>query len=81
MTRALLSIFLSGLCLWLGLFTVRTQAENHARAARLDETKRRCDLLEAGNERVEAQIGVLLRDIERRVPNEIAEETTEASGT
>ena len=77
MTRALLSILLSGLCLALGLFTVRTQAENHARAARLDEIKRQCDLLEAGNERVEYQIEVLRGDIERSVP----EETAEVSGT
>lgn len=77
MTRALLSILLSGLCLGLGLFTVRTQADNHARAARLDEIKRKCDLLEAGNERMDYQIRVLLGDIERSVP----EQAAEVSGT
>jgi len=76
-TRALLSLFLSGLCLALGLFTVRTQAENHARAAWLDEIKRQCDLLEAGSERVDYQIRVLQGDLERSVP----EETVEVSGT
>jgi hypothetical protein len=56
MTRALLSIALCAGCLALGLLTSFQQAENHARAARLDEVKRRCDLLEAGNEALRYRI-------------------------
>lgn len=65
MTRALLSLAISVLCLGMGLASAHVQAENHARAARLDALKQRCDLLEAGNERLHYRIQLRLAEIER----------------
>jgi len=67
MTRALLSILVCGLCLGLGLVSVHLQSENYARAARLDEIKRRCDLIEAGNESLRFKINSRLRGLEEQV--------------
>ncbi len=63
MTRALLSILLCGLCAGLGLETARIQSQNHALAAALDLKKRKCDLLEAGNEKWRYAIDVRLAEI------------------
>lgn len=65
MTRALLSTTICVLCLGLGLATAHVQSENHARAARLDELKHRCDLVEAGNEFLRYGIHLRLAEIER----------------
>ena len=65
MTRALLSLSIGVLCLGMGLVSAHVQAENHARAARLDEMKRHCDLVEAGNERLRYEIQLRLAEIER----------------
>ena len=70
MTRALLSLGLCALCLGVGLFTANLQAENYARAAELDAKKRRCDLLEASNERAQFEINARLRGLERELYGE-----------
>jgi hypothetical protein len=64
-TRALLSITICVLCLGLGLVTTHLQSENHARAARLDGLKHRCDLIEAGNEVQRYEIHLRLTEVER----------------
>jgi len=64
-TRALLSTVICALCVGLGLASAQVQARNHERAARLDELKRRCDLVEAGNETLRFHIRVRLAEIER----------------
>jgi len=64
MIRALLSIAISGACLGLGLETARVQSENCACGARLDELKRRCDLLEAGAEGLRFRIDARLAQIQ-----------------
>ena len=56
MTRAVLSLLLIALCTAVGLVTTRVQSENHTKAWRLDHVKRRCDLVDAGNERLEAAV-------------------------
>lgn len=76
MIRALLSIVLCGACLVTGLVTTHVQAENHALAARLDLIKRRCDLIEAGNESLEYAICVQRGRIEREATSEALEATT-----
>lgn len=69
MTRALLSFVICALCVGLGLWSAQVQAQNHARAAKLDESKRRCDLIEAGNEakryQIEVRVGKIRRDDSR----------------
>ena len=65
MTRALLSISICVLCVGLGLASARAQAQNHSRAASLDELKRRCDLIEAGNEALRYRIQMRHAEIER----------------
>jgi hypothetical protein len=67
MIRALLSLGLCALCLGVGLYTANLQAENYARAAELDAKKRRCDLLEASNERAQFEINARLRGVEREL--------------
>ena len=67
MIRTALSVFLCGLCLGVGLYTANLQAKNYAYAAELDHTKRTCDLLEASHERVQYDINVRLREIEREL--------------
>ncbi len=73
MIRALLSIVLCGACLVTGLVTTHIQAENHALAAKLDRIKRRCDLIEAGNESLEYAICVQRGRIEREANTEALE--------
>ena len=63
MIRALLSVTICGLCVGLGLETARVQSENYACADRLDETKRRCDLLEAGADGLRFEIDTRLSEI------------------
>lgn len=65
MTRSLLSFLLCGGCLALGLMASFQQAENLTRAAHLDDLKRRCDLLEAGNEALGYSIRRRLAELER----------------
>ena len=67
MTRALLSLLVCGLCGAVGLATAFTQSDNYARAARLDELKRKCDLVEAGNESLRYQIRLRLAELDREV--------------
>lgn len=62
MTRAVLSLALCGLSLALGLVCTFLQSSNYARADALDRLKRRSDLIEAGNEGIEAKI--IARDFE-----------------
>ena len=64
MIRILLSVSLCGLSLGLGLESARLQSENYARGERLDDLKRRCDLLEAGNEGLRFRIERRLAEIE-----------------
>lgn len=64
MTRAILSVLLCGLTLGLGLESARLQSENYAKAERLDALKRRCDLIEAGNEGLRFRIEQRLVEIE-----------------
>ncbi len=71
MIRAALSVLLCGLCLGVGLFTANLQAENYALGARLDAAKRTCDLLEASSERLQYDINVCLRKVERELPSEL----------
>jgi len=61
-TRAVLSLSLCALSLALGLVCTFLQSSNYARADALDRLKRRCDLIEAGNEGIEAKI--IARDFE-----------------
>lgn len=65
MIRALLSLLICGLCGAIGLATAFTQSENYARAARLDELKRKCDLVEAGNESLRYEIRLRLAELDR----------------
>lgn len=65
MIRALLSTVICALCVGLGLASAQVQARNHERAAHLDELKRRCDLVEAGNENLRYRIRVRLAEFER----------------
>ena len=65
MTRPVLSFFLCSLALAMGLGTAWVQCWNHARADELDRTKRREDLLVAGNEELEAAILARLYALER----------------
>lgn len=78
MIRALLSVGLCAGCLTLGLMTAFQQAENHARGARLDELKRRCDLIEAGNEALRYRIRRRRAELDRAqdAPRSLAEEVT-----
>jgi hypothetical protein len=55
-TRAVLSLTVSAAALALGLATASIQSLNHRRAEELDDLKRRSDLVEAGNESLEAAI-------------------------
>jgi len=55
------------LCVGLGLASAEVQSQNHARAARLDELKRRCDLIEASNEILRFQIQMRFAELEREV--------------
>jgi hypothetical protein len=64
MTRIILSLTLSGMCLGLGLESARLQSANYAKANQLDELKRRCDLSEAGNEALRYRINRRLVEIE-----------------
>ncbi len=77
MTRALLSLSLCALCLGVGLYTANLQAENYARAAELDAKMRRCDLLEASNERAQFEINARLRGVERELYAESSVESVE----
>jgi hypothetical protein len=74
MTRALLSVLLCGLTLGLGLESARLQSENYAKGEALDAQKRRCDLIEAGNEGLLFQIEQRLFQIEREEDNTIPTE-------
>ncbi len=64
MIRIVLSLTLSGMCLGLGLESARLQSANYAKANELDELKRRCDLIEAGNEALRYRINRRLVEIE-----------------
>ena len=64
MIRALLSVAICGLCVGLGLETARVQSENYAGGDRLDDIKRRCDLLEAGAEGLRFRIDKRLAEID-----------------
>ncbi len=64
MIRILLSLSLSGMCLGLGLESARLQSANYAKANDLDELKRRCDLIEAGNEALRFRINQRLVEID-----------------
>lgn len=55
------------LCVGLGLASAQVQSQNHARAARLDELKRKCDLIEASNEILRFQIQMRFAELEREV--------------
>lgn len=68
MIRILLSLSLCGLCLGLGLESARLQSANYAKANELDELKRRCDLIEAGNEALRFRIHQRLVEIECETP-------------
>lgn len=74
MIRALLSIAICILCLGLGLASAEVQAENHDRGARLDELKRRCDLIEAGNEILRYRIQLRFAELEREQLSQLSDE-------
>ena len=65
MTRALLSFVICVLCVGMGLASAEVQSRNYSLAARLDEQKRKCDLIEAGNESLRFKIQMRLGEIER----------------
>ncbi|MFT7486531.1 MAG: hypothetical protein ACI9F9_002386 [Candidatus Paceibacteria bacterium] len=63
MTRTALSVLICILCVGMGLETARMQSDNYARAAVLDNTKRKCDLLEAGAENLRYGIDSRLAEL------------------
>ncbi len=67
MIRALLSLLICTLCGAIGLATAFTQSDNYDRAAQLDEQKRKCDLVEAGNESLRYQIRLRMAELDREV--------------
>jgi len=67
MIRALLSLLICSLCGAIGLATAFTQSGNYDRAARLDELKRKCDLVEAGNESLRYEIRLRMAELDREV--------------
>ncbi|MAF66156.1 MAG: hypothetical protein CMJ84_10935 [Planctomycetes bacterium] len=67
MTRAVLSLFLCAALLVLGLAAAGIQSRNHQQAEELDGLKRRCDLVGAGNESLEAAI--LAREFDLELEN------------
>jgi len=54
-TRSVLVLLLCALVLGVGLYVTVCQAENHARARRLAECQRLCEMIEAGNAQAEAR--------------------------
>ncbi len=70
MTRAVLSLLLCATLLGLGLVTVGIQSHNHQRAEALDDLKRKCDRIEAGNESLEAKI--LAREFALELEGQVA---------
>jgi hypothetical protein len=54
-TRSVLVLLLCALVLGIGLFVTVCQADNHARARRLAECQRLCEMIEAGNAQAEAR--------------------------
>ena len=55
MTRSVLVLLLCALVLGVGLYVTVCQASNHARARRLAECQRLCEMIEAGNAQAEAR--------------------------
>ena len=55
MTRSVLVLFLCALILGVGLYASVIQADNHARARRLAECQRLCEMIDAGNAQSEAR--------------------------
>lgn len=72
MTRVVLSLLLSGLCLAVGLYSAELQAQNLERGVELDARKRDCDLLEATSERTQFELNRRLRELEQALQASLA---------
>ena len=65
MTRTLLTLFVSGVGLGVGVVSAALQCENHVRARELDRVQRQSDLVRAGNGALRTEIVARLFQLEQ----------------